>query len=214
MRNWTSWPCAILLLLAAAGMPRLAAGDGTPAAERTPAPARPANWAVPVTLAGAPNLHRVAAHLYRGAQPDATGLRNLEKLGVKTVINLRASADDRDEAAGTNLRCVEVKINTWRITDAEVLQVMRLLQPPENGPFLIHCRHGADRTGLICAMYRILFQNWSREAALKELRDGGYGYHAIWKNIPAYIEKANLAKLRRQLGLPASNAPAPAPAAP
>ena len=34
---------------------------------------RPGKWAVPVTLAGVPNLHKVADGLYRSAQPTAEG---------------------------------------------------------------------------------------------------------------------------------------------
>ena len=39
---------------------------------------------------------------------------------------------------------------------------MRMLKKTENGPFLIHCQHGADRTGLMSAMYRMLEQDWTR----------------------------------------------------
>ena len=34
---------------------------------------RPGKWAVPVTLAGVPNLHKVSDKLYRSAQPTAGG---------------------------------------------------------------------------------------------------------------------------------------------
>ena len=42
-----------------------------------------------------------------------------------------------------------------------------MLKDAENGPFLIHCQHGADRTGLMSAMYRILEQGWTPEDALR-----------------------------------------------
>ena len=40
-----------------------------PATTAEPSPVRPANWAQPVTVAGAPNLNRVTANFYRSAQP-------------------------------------------------------------------------------------------------------------------------------------------------
>lgn len=51
--------------------------------------ARNEKWAMPLTLEGVPNLHRLTDYLYRSEQPTAVGFRNLEKLGIRTVINLR-----------------------------------------------------------------------------------------------------------------------------
>ena len=67
----------------------------------------------------------------------------------------------------------------------------------DDGPFLVHCRHGADRTGVACAMFRIVEQGWSRVDAIREMKDGGFGFHPLWKNIPRYLEKVDVAKIRR-----------------
>ena len=67
------------------------------------------------------------------------------------------------------------------------------------GPVLMHCKHGADRTGLVSAMYRILYQNWTREQALDELVNGGYGYHSLWKNIPEYLKKVDIEAVRQKV---------------
>jgi protein tyrosine/serine phosphatase len=180
----------------------------------TPAPAaakaeRNPEWAAPVPLAGVPNLHKVADGVYRSAQPTAEGFKNLEKLGIKTVINLRALHDDAGETKGTKLRRVDVPVNTWHIEEADVIRVMTLLAQKENGPFLIHCQHGADRTGLMCAMYRILVQGWTKDKALDEMTNGGYGYHTVWANIITYIQKADVAKLKAATAPPPAVAPAP-----
>ena len=92
-----------------------------------------------------------------------------------------------------------MKILTWRIDDKHVIEVMSMLKKSENGPFLIHCQHGADRTGLMTAMYRILEQGWTPEDALKELIDGGYGYHSMWKNIVRYVRSVDVEKLRESI---------------
>ena len=190
--------CPLACLLA--GPPAMAQNPAkAPAA--APAP-RPAHWAEPVELEGAPNLHRITPQLYRSEQPTATGMKNLEKLGIRTVINLRYFNHDKDEVKGTNLRTERTKILTWRVDDAHVIEVMRLLKQTENGPFLIHCQHGADRTGLMSAMYRILEQNWTKEDALRELIEGGYGYHSMWRNIPRYVQSADVAKLRASIAAP------------
>jgi protein tyrosine/serine phosphatase len=162
--------------------------------------ARPPHWAEPITLEGVPNLHRITPTLYRSEQPSALGMKNLEKLGIRTVINLRAFNDDADEARGTSLRTERTKILTWRVDDNHVIEVMRMLRKSENGPFLIHCQHGADRTGLMSAMYRVLEQGWLPEDALTELTEGGYGYHSMWRNIIRYVRKADVEKLRQAIG--------------
>lgn len=167
--------------------------------------ARDERWAVPITLEGVPNLHQITPALYRSEQPTALGFRNLEKLGVRTVINLRAFNSDDDEVQGTALRTERVKILTWNVDDDHVIDVMRMLRNPDNGPFLIHCQHGADRTGLMSAMYRILEQGWTVDDALAELQDGGYGYHAMWKNILRYVRSADVDKLRASIAAPSAS---------
>lgn len=160
---------------------------------------RPAQWAEPISVDGVPNLHRITPMVYRSGQPSAEGMKNLEALGIRTIINLRAGQSDDDEAQDRPLLLRRTKIYTWHVTDQQVVEVMRVLRRTENGPFLIHCNHGSDRTGLMSAMYRILEQNWSPEAAIDEMIEGGYGFHSIWSNIPRYIRKADLQDLREAI---------------
>jgi len=195
---------ALLCLLALAAAPSLSQesvpASPPPAEAPAAASARPANWAEAIELEGVPNLHRLTEQLYRSEQPSALGFKNLEKLGIRTVINLRYFNDDADEAEGTKLQLKRVKILTWRAGDGHVVEVMRMLRQPENGPFLIHCQHGADRTGLMSAMYRMLEQNWTAQEALDELVDGGYGFHSMWKNIKRYVLSADVTRLREAVG--------------
>jgi protein tyrosine/serine phosphatase len=189
---------AICCLTAVLAAPVLAQDASAP----IPAAAalRPVQWAEPVEMEGVSNLHRISPTLYRSEQPTALGMKNLERLGIRTIINLRAFNDDKDEVKGTSLRTERVKILTWRIDDKHVIEVMRMLKKAENGPFLIHCQHGADRTGLMSAMYRVLEQGWTPEDALTELIDGGYGYHSMWKNIVRYVRSVDAASLREAIG--------------
>jgi len=189
-------PHALLLCtLLSAQLPAQEAATQTPPV----AVARPVHWAEPIALDGVPNLHRITPTLYRSEQPNALGMKNLEKMGIRTVINLRYFNSDDDEVEGTSLRTERTKILTWRIGDKHVVEVMSMLKKPENGPFLIHCQHGADRTGLMTAMYRILEQGWSPEDALQELTDGGFGYHSMWKNIINYVRSADVDKLKAEI---------------
>ena len=68
------------------------------------------------------------------------------------------------------------------------------------GPVLLHCQHGADRTGLISALHRVIFESWSKADALAEMRQGDFGYHAVWGNIPTYLKKVDIAALKSAVG--------------
>lgn len=165
---------------------------------------------MPIPGRGVHNLHRITSTIYRSAQPTPAGMRAIEALGVRTVINLRHFSSDVDRVAGTALALEEVHIHTWRLRDEHVIRVMRLLAEPARGPFLLHCWHGADRTGLMSAMYRMLVQAWAREQAIEELVHGGYGFHRGWRNIIRYLERVDVEALRRMVGAdPSLTSPSP-----
>jgi protein tyrosine/serine phosphatase len=165
---------------------------------------RPPDWAEPVKLAGAPNLHRVEKNFFRSAQPDAQGFNGLATAyGVRTVVSLRAFNADEPLAQGLPLRLERFRINTWNIRRKDVIAALQALRrASREAPVLLHCQHGADRTGMITALYRILFQGWSRAAALDEMQNGKFGYHAVWGNIPRFIRRADVERLRRDVGVP------------
>jgi len=183
-----TWFLSVIVLSALTILPasRAAAGGSE----------RPAQWAVPITMAGVGNLHKINKGLYRSAQPTKEGMKNLEKLGIKTVINLRAFHSDSDEISGTELLNDALSVKTWHMEDEDVIQVLRIIRKKENGPFLIHCLHGADRTGVMSAMYRIVAQGWTKEAALQEMVEGGYGFHPVWTNIITYVKKVDIDKIK------------------
>lgn len=148
---------------------------------------RPASWAVPIALEGVPNLHKVSDTLYRSAQPTATGMKNLEKLGIKTVINLRTFHSDRNALKGTGLQSEQLYMKAWHMEKEDAVRFLKIINDPERAPVLVLCQHGADRTGTLCAVYRIVIQGWTKQDAIEEMKKGGYGFHSIWRNLPAWI---------------------------
>ena len=128
-----------------------------------------------------PNFRKVQEHMYRGGQPLPGGLKRLAEMGVKTVINLRGEdAGTRAEAAEAKtlgLRYYAVPMpGLSRPADAQVKQVMALVNDPENWPVFVHCKHGADRTGTIVACYRISKEGWTDGRALAEARQYGMSW--------------------------------------
>jgi len=202
--------CAWLMLT-----PVLVAGAGDAANAPAPAPAaaapaRPAEWAQPLNVDGVPNLHKVSDGLYRGAQPTAEGMRVLKKLGIKTVLNLRSLHSDRDELAGTGLGYRHLQLKAWHPEAEDAVAFLKIVTDKDLQPVFVHCQQGADRTGLMCAIYRVAVCDWSKEQAAKEMTEGGFGFHAVWTEIVPFLNALDLEKLKKEAGL--STQPADQPA--
>jgi protein tyrosine/serine phosphatase len=165
--------------------------------------ARNVSWAKPITLAGVPNLNLVAPNLYRSAQPTADGFQAARKrLHLNSVLNLRESSTDTALLVGMQLESRSVPMNAMHITQGEVIEALKIITAAKaKGPVLVHCLHGADRTGVVMAMYRILYQGWSKEQAIDEMKNGGYNFHSIFVNIPNFIQNADIAAFKRELAI-------------
>ncbi len=145
------------------------------------------------------NLHYVAPGIYRSGQPTAENMRELEMLGLKSVLNLRNFHSDDDEAKGTGLTLYRVKMSAGDINNADVIAALKIVRDAQK-PILIHCWHGSDRTGVIVAMYRIAFEEWDKEVAISELMQPEYGHHQdFYSNIPEYIRKVDIDLIKKGL---------------
>lgn len=153
-------------------------------------------WAVRIEKTGLPNLHCVSDDLYRGAQPTVEGFSQLKLMGVKTVINLRFFHSDQEDIVDTDLGYEEIPMNAWHAGDEEVVRFLNLVRDKNRAPFFVHCEHGSDRTGMMCAVYRIVIQGWTKDEAIAEMTQGGFGFHEIWQSLQKYIRKLNVRKLR------------------
>jgi protein tyrosine phosphatase (PTP) superfamily phosphohydrolase (DUF442 family) len=165
------------------------------------APERHERWARPLAKPGLPNLYRVSDVYLRGAQPSAEGMRELARMKVKTVVNLRAINSDRDEIGDAALAYEHISFKAWHAEDEDVLRFLRIVTDPERQPVFVHCQHGADRTGMMTAIYRIVVEGWSKDDAISEMTQGGYGFHAIWKDLVEYVRDLDVERLRKEAGL-------------
>jgi len=161
------------------------------------APARPAEWAQSVESKY--NLYQMSPTLYRSALPDSGVVPLLEKLKVGTVITFLPETDDNWLSA-PGIDQVQLPYRTNHVDDAQVIKALRAIQTAEaKGPVLMHCKHGSDRTGLMAAMYRVVVQGWSKEDALNEMTQGGFGDSTHFKDGVRYMMQADVDKLRTAL---------------
>lgn len=160
---------------------------------------RPSHWAQPVPNVDVDNLYRVDTRLYRSAQPDEAGFEELYDLGIRYILNLRQHHDDRKRMGNLPFDYHHIRIDTTEMNYDQLVEgVAYLLQA--NGPVLVHCKHGSDRTGAMVAAYRIVANGWSKEQALDEFRNGGFGYHRFWfPNLTELIDSLDEDTLRRDV---------------
>lgn len=155
-------------------------------------------WATPIELEGVPNLHKVSEDVYRGAQPTAEGMQALKDLGVKTIINLRSLHSDRDEIGEIDLDYEHIPMLAFFPSDDEILHVLDLMTDETRTPAFVHCMHGADRTGVVSAMYRIIIQDWPKDEAIREMTEGGFGFHSIFRNLVEHLEHLDVEKFQQK----------------
>jgi protein tyrosine phosphatase (PTP) superfamily phosphohydrolase (DUF442 family) len=169
-------------------------------AETSPAN-RPAHWAKLIQMEGVPNLHKVSDTLYRSAQPSAEGMKNLKAMGIETIVNLRSFHSDRDEIGDTGLAYEHIHMKAWHAEEEDAVKFLQIVTNPKRSPVLVHCQHGADRTGTMCALYRVTVQGWSKEEALKEMTQGGFGFHGIWENLIQWINGLDIETIKKRAGI-------------
>lgn len=108
------------------------------------------------------NFHVVLeGQLYRSAQPTSLELRRYASTcGLKTVVNLRGRRDNRAwytdelaEARRLGINHLDFKLSSrHELTMDEVQSLVAVLRDVPK-PILIHCKAGADRCGIVAAIY-------------------------------------------------------------
>ena len=153
--------------------------NGSPA----PAVSHPAHGDK-LRVAGLPNFGKINDHLYRGAQPHSSGLPELKKLGVTTIVDLRGEDSSRiswekKRSESLGMRFVNIPVSGWSPpTDPQVAQFLAIFREHPEEKVFVHCRLGDDRTGVFVAAYRMAFDKFLSDEALNEMYF--FGFNGFW----------------------------------
>jgi len=135
-------------------------------------------------LAGIHNAGKINHVLFRGAQPNDTGLAELKKLGITTIVDLRGEDREKFEwegkqAESLGMRFVHLPVSGWAPpSDEQVVQFLALFREDPRQKVFVHCRFGDDRTGVFVATYRMAVDKWSPEKAIDEMYF--FGFNGFW----------------------------------
>ena len=106
------------------------------------------------------NFHRVDDKVWRSAQPEKQNFPELKQLGIKEILNLREWHDDSSKAGNTAICLHKVAMDAGDFREKDLLQAVKILRDSQ-GPILVHCWHGSDRTGMVIALYRMVVNGWT-----------------------------------------------------
>lgn len=128
-----------------------------------------------------PNFHKVTDYLYRGGEPTAAGMHQLQKMGIKTLIDLRAKTeaahDEEALAKKLGMKYINMTMTSEAPTKKQVETLLATIDSAKekNEPVLVHCAHGSDRTGCMIGIWRVSRDNWSYDDTYKEMRKYWFG---------------------------------------
>lgn len=138
--------------------------------------------ATSLTIQGVPNAGSVTGTLFRGAQPTGNAFADLQKLGMNIVVDFRGEGGEvnaeKKSVESLGMKFVSLPWNGGSIpTRDEILTFFTLLRDNPDQKVFIHCEYGADRTGVMIALYRIAVDHWTPQQAISEMKD--FHYHSF-----------------------------------
>lgn len=107
------------------------------------------------------NFHEVVpGEFYRSAQPDAQDVaHHAERHGIRAILSLRDEPPGelelaaKAEAERLGIRVIDYPISSGRPLSIDEAGELAALMRDAPKPLLVHCEHGANRTGLASAIY-------------------------------------------------------------
>jgi len=121
------------------------------------------------------NFHQVCDEVYRANQPSPAHLKSYRDKGIKAVLNLRGFVQqsyalfEEDSCKKLGLELISIPLSSSSAPQPEkLLEIIGIIEKIPK-PFVLHCKSGADRAGLVSALYLIVIKKLSVAEAKKQL---------------------------------------------
>ena len=83
-------------------------------------------------------------------------------------------------------------------SESIIIEFIKIVRQAKK-PIFVHCFHGEDRTGFVCAIYRIFIQNWEKERAVLEMKK--MGLHWWHKNLSEFVQNLDVQRIKLSCSL-------------
>ena len=121
------------------------------------------------------NFHQVSDGVYRANQPSPAHLRSYKDKGIKAVLNLRGFKQqsyalfEQDSCKKLGLKLISLPLSSSTAPPTQkLLDLVDILETIPK-PLVLHCKSGADRAGLVSALYLIIQKKRPVSEAKKQL---------------------------------------------
>ncbi len=121
------------------------------------------------------NFHQVCDEVYRANQPSPKHLRSYKEKGIKAILNLRGFKQqsyalfEQDTCKKLGLELISLPLSSSSApTTQKLLDLVNILETIPK-PVVLHCKSGADRAGLVSALYLMIRQGLSVTEVKKQL---------------------------------------------
>ncbi len=149
--------------------------------------------------------------LYRSGQLSPKGLeRVIYEYNIGTVVSLRGNTQGKQNHSveweeklcfknfvhhvalplgSTEQRAQESPGDSFKLVDNAAQQFLDIMSDPITypRPILVHCLAGKHRTGMMCALFRIEKQGWTKEQAIAEMKALGYDDFTSYDPVRDYV---------------------------
>lgn len=121
------------------------------------------------------NQHHIGGEMYRANQPSPKRIAQLAKDGVKTILNLRGESDkgyyalEKEACAKHGITLVNLRMYSRDTPKKHKIHALKELFDTMEYPVVMHCKSGADRTGITGVLYRHLKMGDPIEMAMEQL---------------------------------------------
>ena len=121
------------------------------------------------------NRHKVSDKVWRSAQPDPYDIARFARRGVRTIVNLRGDRDcgsyrlEQAACLRHGVKLVDFPARSRAAPDRGFFHEAKALFERIEYPMAMHCKSGADRVGLMSALYLILHEGRPVNEARRQL---------------------------------------------